>query len=94
MYVCTIHTSDALQVLLTHVNTYTQQLLYCHATVKPPRKYPIPSELGSQTWLGQTSTELRDHLGTLGAVVYCQFIHAHLRVRIVYKLKQSYHFFM
>jgi hypothetical protein len=26
--------------------------------------------------------------------VYCQFIHAHLRVRIVYKLKQSYHFFM
>ena len=43
-----------------------------HATVKPLRKHPIPSELGSETWLGPTSTELRDHLGTPGAVVFCR----------------------
>ena len=43
-----------------------------HATFIPPRKYPIPSELGSQAWLGQTSTGLRDHLGTPGDVVFCR----------------------
>jgi hypothetical protein len=46
-----------------------------HATVIPPRTHPIPSELGSETWLGPISTGLRDHLGTLGAVVFCWFGH-------------------
>ena len=32
--------------------------------------YPIPSDLGSQAELGQTSTTLRNHAGTPGAVVF------------------------
>lgn len=47
---------------------------YVHATVIPLRTHPIPSELGSETWLGPTSTGLRDHLGTPGAVVSCHIL--------------------
>ena len=42
-----------------------------HATVIPLWIYPIPSDLGSQAELGQTSTTLRNHAGTPGAVVFC-----------------------
>ncbi len=46
-----------------------------HAAVIPLRKYPIPSELGSQTWLGSISTGMRDLLGTPSAAVFCLSFH-------------------
>lgn len=54
-----------------HYSIYGDAWGSCYATVIPPRKDPIPSELGSQTWLGQTSSGLRDHLRISGAVVFC-----------------------
>jgi|688.fasta_scaffold338103_1 hypothetical protein len=60
--------SDTLFVIYVHVGATS-----IHAAVIPPRKYPIPSELGSQAWLGSISTGMRDLLGTPSAAVFCQF---------------------